>query len=235
MEFLARALDDPTASPCGVCASCQGKPEAARDVPDALLNAAVAFLRASDHLIEPRSRWQNGAFSHPGWHGTIPEDRQAERGRALCLLGDSGWGTLVRHGKYEAGRFAQELVEALAALVRSWRPTPAPAWVTCVPSLTHPDLVPDLANRLAARLCLPFSPVVLKVRATDPQKEMENSWHQAHNLDGAFALHPGSVLASPVLLVDDIVDSRWTLTVVAALLRQAGSGPVFPLALASHR
>lgn len=34
-------------------------------------------------------------------------------------------------------------------------------------------------------------------------------------------------------LVDDVVDSGWTMTVLAALLQQAGSGPVFPLALAS--
>ncbi len=36
----------------------------------------------------------------------------------------------------------------------------------------------------------------------------------------------------PVLLVDDMVDSRWTLTVAAWLLRSKGSGEVWPLALA---
>lgn len=36
----------------------------------------------------------------------------------------------------------------------------------------------------------------------------------------------------PVLLVDDIVRSTWTLTVIAALLRKAGSGPVFPVCIA---
>jgi len=41
------------------------------------------------------------------------------------------------------------------------------------------------------------------------------------------------VPSGPVLLVDDVVDSGWTLTVVAALLRQAGSGPVWPVALAT--
>jgi ATP-dependent DNA helicase RecQ len=38
---------------------------------------------------------------------------------------------------------------------------------------------------------------------------------------------------APVLLVDDLVDSRWTLTVAGRALRLAGSGPVLPLALAS--
>jgi ATP-dependent DNA helicase RecQ len=36
----------------------------------------------------------------------------------------------------------------------------------------------------------------------------------------------------PVLLVDDVVDSRWTLTVASVILRQHGSGPVYPFALA---
>jgi len=34
-----------------------------------------------------------------------------------------------------------------------------------------------------------------------------------------------------VLLVDDAADSKWTLTVVGALLRQTGTGPVYPLVL----
>jgi ATP-dependent DNA helicase RecQ len=36
----------------------------------------------------------------------------------------------------------------------------------------------------------------------------------------------------PVLVVDDTVDSRWTITEVGARLREAGAGPVFPFALA---
>jgi ATP-dependent DNA helicase RecQ len=38
--------------------------------------------------------------------------------------------------------------------------------------------------------------------------------------------------SGPVLLLDDVIDSGWTPTVGAALLRQAGAGPVFPGALA---
>jgi DEAD/DEAH box helicase len=195
----------------------------------------LLFLRRCDLPLEPRARWQAGALTTYRLEGTIAALLRAEPGRALCILGDSGWGSLVRHGKYQDGKFARELVEALAALVRAWRPNPAPNWMTCVPSLNHPELAPDLANRLAACLSLPFVPAVRKVRPTRPQKEMENSWQQAHNLDGAFQIDPWKGMAGPVLLLDDIVDSRWTFTVVAALLRQAGSGPVFPLALAANR
>ena len=60
----------------------------------------------------------------------------------------------------------------------------------------------------------------------------QNRFHQGRNLDGAFRI-VGSVPEGSVLLVDDVVDSGWTLTVIAALMRQAGSGPVWPFALAT--
>ncbi len=235
MEFLARALDDPAATPCGKCAPCLGRPDVLREISDDLTREATAFLRRSDLPIKPRIQWQTGALPIFGWQGRIAAKLRSQHGRALCILGDAGWGNLVRHGKYQDGRFGEELAEALAVLVRSWRPNPTPTWVTCVPSLNHPDLVPDLASGLASRLSRPFSAAVRKVRATRPQKDMENSWQQAHNLDGAFHIDSWTGLAGPVLLIDDIVDSGWTFTVVAALLRQVGSGPVFPLALAANR
>jgi ATP-dependent DNA helicase RecQ len=93
-------------------------------------------------------------------------------------------------------------------------------------------LVPEFAERLARALNLPFHLVLQKARATPPQKEMQNSFQQAHNLDSAFTVKPDGDFAKPVLLVDDMMDSGWTFAVCAALLRQAGSGPVFPVALA---
>jgi ATP-dependent DNA helicase RecQ len=235
MEFLARELDDPNAKPCEKCAPCKRKHEAMRQPLPELAQQATRFVRgASDLRIEPRNRWQADAFTVYPWQGTIRPEVRPEEGRALCVLNEPGWGKLVRDGK-QGGRFEDELVSALVELVRVWHPTPNPAWVTCVPSLHHPMLVPDLAVRLAARLSLPFFLAVRKVRETRPQKEMENSWQQAHNLDGAFAVTGWPGLAGPALLVDDIFDSRWTFTIVSALLREAGSGPVFPLALASNR
>ena len=143
-----------------------------------------------------------------------------------------GGGSRVLQDKH-AGHFRDELVEAVAEMLQvRWRPEPPPTWVTCVPSHRHPELVPDFAARLAARLGLPFVAAVSKVRDNEPQKRQENRYHRCRNLDGAFAVEP-DLPADPVLLVDDVVDSAWTLTVVAALLREAGSGPVWPVALAT--
>ncbi len=113
-----------------------------------------------------------------------------------------------------------------------WKPEPFPTWITCVPSQSHANLVPDLGHRLATALKLPFVTCVHKLRPTRPQKLMHNSYQQAHNLAGAFRVTPWRRMAEPVFLLDDMIDSGWTLTVIAALLRSAGSGPVFPVALA---
>lgn len=235
MEFLARELDDPKAKPCEKCAPCKLQFEAMRKPLPELTHEAAGYLRASSNLlIEPRKVWQADAFTVYPWQGSIKPEVRGEEGRALCVLKEAGWGNLVGEGK-KAGRFGEDLLSALTDLVRTWQPTPAPSWITCVPSLHRPTLVPDLAVRLAARLTLPFFLAVRKVRETRPQKEMENSWQQAHDLDGAFAITNWPGLPGSVLLVDDIFDSRWTFTVVSALLREAGSGPVFPLALASNR
>ena len=172
------------------------------------------------------------AFVQYGFRGNLPADLRAETGRILSRWRDAGWGHQVAEDKHH-GRFRDELVGAVVEMLRDrWRPSPPPQWVTCVPSRRHPDLVPDFGKRLSDQLGLPFDPIVRKVRDNEPQKAQENRFHQCRNLDGVFAIDE-AVRSGPVLLVDDVVDSGWTLTVIAALLRQAGSGPVWPLALAT--
>ena len=145
-------------------------------------------------------------------------------------------GRLVEKGKYQEGRFSDQLVKACVRLLHDWKPEPEPKWVTCVPSRDHPDLVPDFARRLADRLGIPFHMVLEDTgRKRDQQKGMRNSQRQARNLDGAFRVNArltGKLYREPVLLVDDMADSRWTMTVCAWLLRTHGAGEVWPLALA---
>ena len=200
-------------------------------VNDELLKAAVAFLRRTSLPIMPRKKWPDGGMPQYNVRGLIAPAEQALAGKALCVWGDAGWGDLVRQGKYKDGRFSDDLVAACVKLVREWHPRPSPTWVSCVPSLRHPDLVPDFANRLAAALGLPFHLVMAKTDNRPEQKTMENSAQQARNIDGSLALNGQPVPTGPVLLVDDMVDSGWTLTVSAWLLRQGGSGEVWPVAL----
>jgi ATP-dependent DNA helicase RecQ len=228
MAFLIEALDGDAS---GVMQP--PLPMLSADVHPMLLRKAIAFLKRSNLPIEPRLQWPIGGLPHYAITGKIPANQQAQPGKALCVWGDAGWGGLVRQGKYHDRHFADELVTACVNILREWQPQPVPTWVTCVPSLRHPDLVPDFARRLAAALSLPFYAVLVKTDNRPEQKTMANSTQQARNIDGSLALDETlAVFAEPVLLVDDMVDSRWTLTVAAWLLRSHGSGKVWPLALA---
>jgi ATP-dependent DNA helicase RecQ len=228
MEFLIRALDgEPNTVAAPVLPPLPNQPD------PGLVREAIAFLRRTSLPIEPRKRWPTGGLPHYGLNGTIAENLRSEPGRVLSVWGDAGWGGMVRDGKYRDGRFADELLVACANMVRAWNPQPFPTWVCCIPSLRHPELVPDFARRLAAALNLPFHDVLKKTDQRPPQKEMANSTQQARNVDGSLSAdNLADGCSGPVLLVDDMVDSRWTLTVAAWLLRVSGSGPVWPLALA---
>ena len=222
MEFLIDALDgepEECAGPNVPPLSAATDPRVVRD--------AIAFLRASSTPIEPRKRWPDRAL--------IPPEHQATAGKALCKWGDDGWGKLVHRGKYRDNRFSDELVEACRALVERWQPQPAPAWVTAIPSLRHPELVPDFARRLAARLDLPFRAALVKTQDRPEQKAMQNSPMQARNVMDSLAIEGEHILPGPVLLIDDIVDSRWTLTIAAWELCRSGCEAVLPLALADGR
>lgn len=232
MEFLARRLDDPNPVACGRCARCRGEPLIPEGVHHKTAVRAAKFLRHSEFNLEPKIQVAKDAFKDYGWRGNIPQDLRAEPGRVLARWGDAGWGSMVTQDK-AIGRFRDELVEACVEMIQErWQPDPRPQGVTCIPSHRHPELVPDFAARLADRLGLPFRAVIEKIRDNEPQKFQQNRFHQCRNLDGVFRVSR-DLPAIPLLLVDDVYDSGWTLTVGARLLRMHGSGPVFPLALAS--
>ena len=223
MRLLRGYLDDHDPEPCGICDNCTGV-SLDRSFDPATVQQAIDFLRKSERRIEPRKQFPDGK--------RIAAEHRLEDGRALTRWGDGGWGRLVRSGKQQAGRLDDRLVAAARDLIRDrWQPEPAPKWVAHVPSLRRPELVPDFASRLAQSLGLACKDVVVKVRHTEPQKTMRNSQQQYRNVRDAFEI-TGEVPSGPVLLVDDMVDSRWTLTVVGLLLLEAGAGPVLPFALA---
>jgi ATP-dependent DNA helicase RecQ len=229
MEFLARALDDPDAQPCGVCANCQGRGFHAEMSP-VLVNQAAEFLGRVDIALEPRKRWPlDMSLSKTS---VIPAEMRNAPGRSLCYYGDAGWGRLVREGKYEHGTFDDHLVDACARLIRErWWPEPFPEWVTAIPSRRHPRLVYDFASRLATSLGIPFVAALVRTSEAQEQKLMANSSMQSRNVAGTLGTIE-KVPAGAVFLIDDIVDSGWTLTVAGWLLRKEGCGVVHPFTLA---
>lgn len=231
-QRLAQSLNDPAAKPCGRCASCAPSRALPSAVEPAMVQRALEFVASRSLELPPRKRWPTAALSPTG-KMTIPDAHLAEKGLAHSIWGDGGWGDWVRHGKYQTGQFDARLLDAAAARIRSWNPQPFPKAIVCVPSRRHPELVPAAAKALAQRLGIPFLPLIEHRRDNKPQKEMQNAQYRVQNLRDAFALN-GTVPAGwPLLLFDDIVDSGWTFTVLASMLRQFGSGPIFPFALAA--
>lgn len=238
MEFLTDTLDDPNPRACGHCAVCLGRPVIPIEVQRQTLIAAQQFVQHSEMPLKLKQQWDLNALPNYqatfGWtKQNIPLSLRGENGRILSRWGEPVWGELVAHGKAQ-GRFDDALVAAAVDLIRNrWPEVATVRWITCIPSRRHPTLVPDFSARLAEALDLSFLPVIKQSRNTEPQKNMENRFHQCHNLDGAFEVHAQHGTDHPVLLVDDVIDSAWTLTLAAALLRQAGTPIVFPFALAT--
>jgi len=229
LEQLRAALDDPGAEPCGRCQVCTGAPDPVvldREV----VRAAVAFLRGIDVVLEPRKQWPRGLDAP---RGNIKADERAEEGRALCREGDAGWWPAVA-AALEGGAAGvhRELVDGIAACLKRWSWPARPTWVTWVPS-TQPgrdDLLAAIAAALAGLGSLEVAPVLRRTRPGPPQAELGNGPHRCRNVWGAFEV-AAAVPDGPVLLLDDAVDSGWTMTTTAALLRQAGSPSVLPFAL----
>ncbi|MDX2468917.1 MAG: ATP-dependent DNA helicase RecG, partial [Acidimicrobiia bacterium] len=224
LEQLRTELDDQGAEPCGRCSNCTGRPLPV-SVDDKVVEAAIEFLNRTDLVIRPRLRWPLG------YKGPSLKKAGLVEGRALTVSGDPGLAQLVKHGKDEDGlRFDDRLVDALAGLIKKWAPDPSPQWIAWVPTFGGDGLVADLASRLGAKLGIPCHDVVVKLRQNKPQKQMQNSYHQASNVQGAFEVN--GPLQGHGILLDDILDSRWTLTVIGSLLREAGAETVYPVVLA---
>ncbi|MFS0884903.1 DEAD/DEAH box helicase [Aeromicrobium sp. 179-A 4D2 NHS] len=241
MELLQRELDDPSAAPCGRCDVC-ASPWYPTDVPEATVGAATEALDRVGVPIEPRGQWPTGADRRGvEVKGRIAVEERAETGRVVARLTDLGWGGTLRE-LFAAGAPDREIPEPLVgAVVRALRDWPweqRPAGVVAMPSVTRPLLVASTAAAIARLGRLPMLGT-LDLDPHVPRAETGgNSAFRLASVWGRFAVGPElrqavADVGGPVLLVDDLVDSRWTLTVAARELRRAGAPAVLPFALAS--
>lgn len=229
MAYIRSTLDDPSPPRCGRCDNCNGS-VADVALPKERIIEAVEFIRRRPVEIAPRLKWVGG-----GRTGRIAPEQCLQPGRALAYLSDPGWGRDLLQAKHAGRHVDVSMVEAAAALIEKWLDHEPQLTVVFVPNADPArSLVPDFARRLADMLKIPISSCVEKVTATQPQKLMENSVQQFMNVHGAYRV-VGPTPTGPVLLVDDVSDSRWTMTVIGALLAEAGVGPVHPFAIAKTK
>lgn len=235
MEFLQRSLDDDTAAPCGRCDNCAGA-WFAMTIASGATDAATAVLDRVGVPIEPRRQWPTGAdrLGVPV-KGRIPADEQATEGRALARLTDLGWGGALRD-LFAAGAadapVPQNVLGACVRVLADWGWENRPVAVVAMPSRTRPQLVDSLARGIAEIGRLPFLGTLDLVDGGPTGQPGGNSAFRVAGVWGRFSTAGLSLPAGPVLLVDDRVDSGWTLTVAARELRRAGATEVLPFALA---
>ncbi|WP_159601531.1 RecQ family ATP-dependent DNA helicase [Agromyces humi] len=235
MEFLQRSLDDETAAPCGRCDNCAGVWFPSEIGASATASAAESLDRVGVP-VEPRRAWPTGAdrLGVPV-KGRIAPAEQAAEGRALARLTDLGWGGTLRELFAAGAPDAPVPPQVLAACVRvlaDWDWAERPVAVVSVPSRSRPLLVDSLARGLAEVGRLPYLGALVPVDGGPTGQPGGNSAFRLAGLWNRFTTDGLEVPAGGVLLVDDQADSRWTLTIAARTLRQAGATEVLPFVLA---
>jgi ATP-dependent DNA helicase RecQ len=251
MEYLRRELDDPAAAPCGRCDNCTGR-HWPQEVSQAAAGAASDRLLRPGVEITPRRMWPTG-MRELGVEvsGKIDPGMSAEPGRAIGRLTDLGWGPRLRallasdgsvpdDGPSPDGPVPDDLVAAVVKVLAAWDWDQRPAGVVTLPSRTRPQLVESLGLRIAEIGRIPHIGGLGYPAGAQPPRSAGHQHNSAQRLAAVWRelTLPEDVAAAagrlggPVLLVDDRVESGWTMTVAVRLLRQAGVPAVLPLALA---
>ena len=229
-KYVVNKLNDYTALACGKCANCIG-----HSILDGIempsgdeIHNVQEIIDARHLTIEPRLRWpetkndfdKNTVISLPN-----------EKGLALAKYGDAGYGAMVAYDKYHADAYRDELVEKAAEVVGSHFPHTKGIIVTNIPSKSNTK-VERFARQLAARLGYEYRDLLRAEEGALQQKKMQNGFHQYKNAADKIKMKENMAITGSVILIDDMVDSRWTITVAGCLLRKAGAENVYPFCLA---
>lgn len=227
-KFIVNSLDDFTAKECGSCSNCLGRELLPESVSLKAKEIASEYIDRLSMVIEPRKRF---VFSDVTTNSLIKYINK--EGICLSKYGEVGYGELVKRDKNgQSQLFCRELVGKSAELLRDLVREQGITHITCVPSLRS-DIVKSFAKELATSLKIEFVELLDKLPSR-PQNEMENSSYQCANAFKAFVAKENISYPEKVILVDDIVNSRWTLTVCGYKIMEQGTREVYPFVLADN-
>ena len=235
MAHLAGTLDDDAATACGRCDTCAG-PWYPRQLDQDSVSQARASMDRVGVEIAPRKQWPTGlAALGLSLKGRLGPGEVAEEGRALARLSDLGWGPAVREAlQGEDAAVPDQLAGAVVRVLSEWDWPRRPDVVVSVPSRRHPQLIASLARGVAQVGQLPYAGALEPVEGGPSSSPEANSAFRLAGLLGRFSVPEqmaSQIQGAAVLLVDDEVISRWTLTVAARELRGAGAEMVLPFTL----
>ncbi|RBY93693.1 recombinase RecQ [Blastococcus sp. TF02-8] len=131
----------------------------------------------------------------------------------------------------------EELLRACGRVLAAWDWAERPAAVVAIPSRRRPQLVSGVAQGLARMGRLPYLGELSLAHGGPTGQPGGNSAFRLAAVWDRIVVGPElrarlAEVAGPVLLVDDLADSRWTMTVAGRELRRAGASSVLPFALA---
>jgi ATP-dependent DNA helicase RecQ len=224
MQYLQQALDDPDPTPCGRCSVCTGVLPPPGPKPAAeTVAAARQFFRGLDVVVEPRKLWPARLEQVKGRIDFLAE------GRAIAYADDPAWQDALSSVWRDAPA-PPEILDAAVEVLKRWsRRWERPSVVVPMPSRRFPALIDSVAQHLGRVGRLPVLDALQTVgrRPTDDAA----SGVRVRELFESLALRPDVRFDGPVLLVDDTVRSRWTMTVAAKLITDAGASSVLPFAI----
>ena len=238
-KYIVNCIDDFSASDCQRCENCLSHPIIPREVSLESMKISESYINKLSLVIEPRKMWlgledvQSSKIEHIN-----------EVGVCVSQYGEVGYGTLAKNF-VEQGELANDLIGRTLELLRPVIEERNIKYITFVPSKRH-ERSKILATELAKRLGLTLVEALDK-KPSPKQETMENNAHKCENAFKSFEIHKDfEVPPRPepsengekkyeksILLVDDTVDSRFTLAVCGYRLYEAGFDSVTPFALAT--
>jgi len=241
LEYLRKCLDDALATACGRCDNCTGL-KIPDDVSEEAVRALQAFVNRIGVRVAPRTQWPGGLpLLRIPLSGRIPTDELAREGRVIARLTDLGGGEELRPLFDLTGpchRVPKRVVDLACRVFDDWTGEVPLAidGVVAMESCGRMELVDSFAQGVADRTGLP---IIGRLSAAEmPENSKANSARRVaalyHHLlvpDELAGVFRQSEIR--VLLVDDLIDSGWTMTLAARALRRAGASAVFPFAIAS--
>jgi len=232
MRFLRLQLDDDGAADCGRCDNCGGLVLDSTVGVEAVSTAHDVLTRPGV-VLDPRRMWPSAMPSlGVNLKGKLSAAELAEPGRAVARFTDLGFGSRVRSVVRADEPISEDLVRASVQVLASWGWAERPSAVVHVGSQARPQLVASIAARLAEIGRLEDLGVVPHHGPSALGRS--NSAMRLRDVVSAYPL-PAEVAeliaGRAVLLVDDFVDTGWTLAVVARQLRMAGASHVYPFVL----
>ena len=241
MEFLRRELDDPCAEPCGRCDVCAG-PWYPTDGLRGRRGDGPVVDRPAGRRARGRARCGRPAWTRsasPSRAASPPTSGPSPAGRwpgCRTSAGAPGCASCsARASPTPRRRHASSAPSSTCSRAGAGSGARSPSW-PCRRGRARGSSR-SVAERIAEIGQLPLLGSLADVDGGPTGARGGNSAHRLAAVWDRFAVRRDVAdqlrsLDGPVLLVDDVADTRWTLTVAARALRHAGAAAVLPFALA---